>query len=179
MRIRSAVLRVSVLVALAGAAACGPSPRQRPVKMGPVDEGKGSINAARKYLEGRWTLESFEVLPPKGKPVMLKGQGTLLYDDFGNLQVEIRADEKAADLLRAAGVEIKDNMISSSGKTVVDMQNRTLTYVLEGQTIGAPSAGPLALNRPRYWEVKENILTLTTKGENGTALSIARWRRVQ
>jgi hypothetical protein len=45
---------------------------------------------------------------PPGKPVVtLKGQGTLTYDDFGNLTMEIRTDQAAADLLRAAGVDVQ------------------------------------------------------------------------
>jgi hypothetical protein len=43
------------------------------------------------------------------------GQGTLSYDDFGNLRMEIRADEASADLLRAAGIDIRDNVISTDG----------------------------------------------------------------
>jgi hypothetical protein len=53
------------------------------------------------------------------------GDGTLRYDDFGNLRIEIRADQQAADLLRAAGVETRDGTISSDGRVVVDMQNRS------------------------------------------------------
>jgi hypothetical protein len=124
-------------------------------------------------------LESFEVLPPGKAPVTLRGQGTLVYDDFGNLNVEIRTDEQSADLLRAAGIEMRDNVVSTSGRTVVDLQNKTLTYVLEGQA--APmtrSGGPLALNRPRHWEVEADVLTVTTKDDRGNPLSVGRWRRV-
>ncbi len=106
--LRSTVGRAVVLGLLAMAAACAPAPRVRPVKGGDVDAGPESLTAARKFLEGRWTLESFEVFPP-GKPaIALKGAGTLNYDEFGNLRIEIRADEKSADLLRAAGIEIRD-----------------------------------------------------------------------
>jgi hypothetical protein len=166
-----------ILVAL-GVVACTGGPRQRPVKGGPVDEGPGSITAARKFLEGRWTLESFEVFPP-GKPsIALNGQGTLSYDDFGNLRMEIRADEKSADLLRAAGIDIRDNLISTDGRAAVDMQNRTITYLVDGERFASSSSGPLALNRPRYWQVEANQLTLTTKDANGNALSVGRWRRM-
>jgi hypothetical protein len=161
-----------VLIAIAG---CSAAPRQRPVKLGPVDTGPGSLAAARQYLEGRWTLESFQVFPP-GRPVVaLKGHGSLTYDAFGNLQMEIRADEASADLLRAAGIDIRNNTISTAGRTAVDMQNRTLTYIVPGQS---PSSGPLALNRPRHWQVEADLLTLTTKDENGQALSVGRWRRM-
>lgn len=175
MSLRSATLPVSVVVLLVALTACAKAPRQRRVEGGPVDQGPGTLTAARKYLEGRWTLQSFEVFPPGKPPVTLKGQGTLTYDEFGNLQMEIRADEASADLLRAAGIDIRDNTISTSGRTAVDMQNRTLTYIVAGQS---PSAGPLALNRPRHWQVEADLLTLTTTDESGNPLSIGRWRRM-
>jgi hypothetical protein len=167
------------LVALASHVACTGAPRQRPVKGGPVDTGAGTITAARKFLEGRWTLESFQVSPPGRSPITLTGQGTLNYDEFGNLQIEIRTDDAAADQLRAAGIEIKDNRISSAGRTVIDMQKQTLAYVLEGQSPIAAPAGPLSLNRPRYWQVEGDQLTLTTKEPDGTVLSVGKWKRVK
>ena len=148
------------------------APRQR--QGGPVDQGRGSLTAARKFLEGRWSLESFEVYPEGKAPIALKGSGTLTYDNFGNLKVDIRADQATGDLLRAAGIDIRDGVISSDGRTAVDMQNRTLTYVVTGQT---PSTGPLALSRPRHWQVEGDLLTLTTKDDAGKPLSIGRWRK--
>ena len=56
------------------------------------------------------------MFPPGKPPITLKGSGTLNYDQFGNLRIEIRADEKSADLLRAAGVETRDGTISSDGR---------------------------------------------------------------
>jgi hypothetical protein len=178
MNLRWVMETLVVLLALQ-TIACGAAAGENPLKGGPVETGRGSLTAARKYLEGRWLLESFEVLPPGKAPVTLRGQGTLVYDDFGNLNVEIRTDEQSADLLRAAGIEMRDNVVSTSGRTVVDLQNKTLTYVLEGQA--APmtrSGGPLALNRPRHWEVEADVLTVTTKDDRGNPLSVGRWRRV-
>jgi hypothetical protein len=178
MMLRSTVGRMLVLALLAVAAACQPAPRIRPVKGGDVNEGPESLVAARKFLEGRWTLESFEVFPP-GKPaITLKGAGTLTYDEFGNLRVEVRADEKSADLLRAAGIETRDGTISTDGRTVVDLQNKTLSYVLPGQTVGAPAPGPLSPSRLRHWEVKGDLLILSTWDDNGKPLSTGRWRKV-
>jgi hypothetical protein len=176
---RQSAMRWFVVLLVLGTSGCRGAAGENPPKGGPVDTGKGSLTAARKYLEGRWSLESFEVRPPGKPPVTLKGQGTLVYDDFGNLNVDIRTDEQSADLLRAAGIEIRDNVISTSGRTVVDLQNRTLTYVLKGQsTPMTRSGGPLALNRPRHWEVDADLLTVTTKDDQGNPLSIGRWRRM-
>ena len=177
MMLRS-VWKLSALAVLLASAGCMGGPRQRPVKGGPVDEGPESITAARKFLEGRWALEEFQVFPP-GKPaITLTGSGSLNYDEFGNLRIEIRADEKSADLLRAEGVEMKDGVISTDGRAVVDMQNRTLTYILPGEPVGAKAAGPLAPSRPRHWEVKGDLLFLSTRDEAGKPLSTGRWKRV-
>ena len=156
---------------------CGAAAGEKPVQLGPVDTGAGTLASARKFLEGRWTLESFEVHAP-GKPVLeLNGSGTLVYDNMSNLRMEVRADEASADVLRAAGIDIRDGLISTDGRAAIDLQNRTLTYILEGQ---APlvQRGPLAMQRPRHWVVDENTLTLTTKDEAGRPLSIARWKRM-
>ena len=175
MKLQSSLTHALLAVVLLSlSAACGPKVAVK--KGGPVDTGPGSVVAARKYLEGRWTLESFEVYPP-GKPaVAVKGQGTLSYDDFSNLSMELRTDVETSDKLRAAGIEIQDGKVSTTGRTAVDMQNRTLTYVLEGQPAGG--TGPLATSRPRYWQVDGNVLTLTTKDEAGKAVSVSRWRKV-
>jgi hypothetical protein len=173
MILRPALTCLTVVALAVANAGCKSAPRQRPVQGGPVDTGPQTLTAARKYLHGNWALESFEVYPP-GKPaITLKGSGNLSYDDFGNLRIEIRADQSSSDLLRAAGIDIRDGVISSDGRTAVDMQNRTLTYIVQGQT----GSGPLSLSRPRYWEVNGNMLTLTTKDESGKPLSVGRWRK--
>ena len=162
-----------VLVCAAG---CTSAPRQRPVEMGPVDQGAGTLATARQFLEGRWALESF-VIHPSGKPAITpKGSGSLTYDKFGNLRMEIRADRDAVDTLRAAGIDIRDGVIATDGRTAIDMQNKTLTYMIQGQAAAA-GTGPLATNRPRHWQVEGDVLTLTTKDEAGNPASVSRWRR--
>ncbi len=98
--------------------------------------GAGTTAAARKFLEGRWLLESAVITPPGGKPITLKGTGVLNYDDFGNLEMNIKADEASSDLLRAGGIVIPDGVIATTGRTAIDMQNKTLTYIVEGQAVG-------------------------------------------
>lgn len=175
MRLRSALTCVLLSTVLIGTQACAPAPINKPIKMGPSETGAGTVTNARLFLEGRWALESFEVYPP-GKPkVTVTGQGVLTYDDFGNLKVEIRANQATSDLLRASGIDIgNDGIISSDGRTAIDMQNKTLTYVIQGQPAGT---GPLALNRPRHWQVDGNILTLTTMDDAGKPASVGKWKK--
>jgi hypothetical protein len=105
--------------------------------------------------------------------------GTLVYDEFGNLKMDIRTDEKTASALTKAGIDIRNGVLSSDGRTVVDLQNRTLTYIIQGQPAPGVAAGPLAANRPRHWEVVGDVLTLTTKDAKGEALSVGRWKKEQ
>ncbi|HET9372278.1 MAG TPA: hypothetical protein VFO19_18580 [Vicinamibacterales bacterium] len=146
---------------------------------GPVQTGPGTLASGRQYLEGRWALISYEVFPPGQPPIQLKGEGSLLYDAFGNLEIEIRVPADTAQALEKAGIQTSDGMLSTKGRTVIDQQNKTLTYVIQGQPPqGAPS-GAIALNRPRHYEVNGNELTLTTKDDNGKPTSIGRWRKAQ
>jgi hypothetical protein len=165
-----------MIVALAASAHAAPAEQR--VKLGPVDTGPGTLTAARKHLEGRWSLLSFELFPPGDAPVRVNGAGTLTYDGYGNLDVEMRVDEATARVLETAGIPSTKGVVSMKGRTVINLQARTLTYVLEGQpAFGAPS-GPWALNRPRHWLVEDDVLTLTTKGDDGAPLAIGRWQKV-
>jgi len=156
---------------------CAAAPRERPIELGPVDTGPQTLASARRFLEGRWRLETFEIHQPGMPPLLLNGSGTLIYDAMSNLRMEVRADQASADMLRAAGIDIRDGIISTDGRTAIDLQNRTLTYVLEGQ---APlvQRGPLAMERPRHWVVDADTLILTTNDDAGLPLSVARWKRV-
>ncbi len=175
MKMRFAFSPGLIIGLLAAVTACHSAPRQRPIKAGPVDTGPQTLTAARNFLEGRWNLESFEVRPPGKPPIVLKGAGTLLYDNMGNLKMDIQADEASADLLRQSGIDIRDNRISTDGRAALDLQKHTLTYVLQGQ---APLIkGPLGMERPRHWVVEGDTLILTTQDDAGQPLSIGRWKR--
>ena len=165
------------VAALASSAGCGGARGENPLELGPVDTGKGTLASARNFLNGRWALESFEVRLPNQPPIVLKGAGTLVYDESSNLSMNIRADEKSSDILRAAGVDIRDGAIVAEGRTAIDLQNHTLTYILDGQ---APLIkGPLGTDRPRHWVVEGDVLILTTKDAAGQSTSIGRWRKTK
>ena len=168
----------AVAALLAGAIACSASSRQRPISAGPVATGAGTTASARKFLEGRWILESFVVNPPGGAPITLKGSGVLNYDDFGNLEMNVKADEASSDLLRAGGIVIPDGVISTKGRTAIDVPNKTLTYILDGQASAMKTGGgPLSPNRPRHWDVSGEVLTLTIKDESGAPVAVSRWKK--
>jgi len=163
------------LVATAGAIACAGGPREKPIKTTPINKEAGSTEAARKFLEGRWALLSFDVFPPGAAPISVKGTGVLTYDDFGNLRAELRVDQPTADGLARVGIDTDQGVFSSDGRTIIDIPGKKLTYVIEGQPPAA--SGPLALSRPRYWEVDGDVLTITTRGDNGQPLSVAKWKK--
>ena len=164
---------------LAGLAGCAAAPRQRPREGGPVDTGAGTLTAARNFLEGRWALESFQVFPAGKPPVTVKGQGTVNYDAYSNLTMDVRADAESVEALKAAGIEVVNNGFSTTGRAVVDMRLKTLTYVLSKDGSIARQTGPLDLNLPRYWEVAADKLTLTTKDANGKPLFVSVWQRMK
>lgn len=174
---RAAVLVLPAVFAAGAQFGCAAAPLQKPIEQSRVDTGAGTLTAARKFLEGRWFLESFEVYPPGRSPVVVDGSGMLLYDDSGNLRMEIRANEQSSDLLRAAGIDIRDGVIATDGHTAIDLQHRTLTYVLDGQE--PLVRGPLGMHRPRHWVVEGDTLILTTKDDAGNPLSVGRWKRQQ
>ena len=170
-RMKTRVLCAAIVVIAAGAAATLGQ------KGGPVETGRGSTDAARRFLEGRWGLLTYDIYPHKRPAIRLDGQGSLAFDRFGNLDVQIRVDPETAALLDAAGIPSANGRLSIVGRVAVDMQARTLTYFLDGQPpLGAPS-GPLALNRPRHWRVEDGVLTLITKGDAGELLSVGRWQK--
>ena len=175
MRIENVLTGAMAALLIAALTGCAAAPRVRPVKAGPVDSGPQTVASARKYLEGRWVLEAFEIRPPGKAPVALSGTGLLEYDDYGNLRMEIRTDGAAAEALREAGIELRDGVLSTEGRAAIDLQNRTLTYFVEGQAVAG--GGALAMSRPRHWEVTADVLTLTTRDDDGAPLSVSRWKR--
>ena len=163
---------------LAGLAGCAAKPRERPREGGPVDTGAGTLTAARKYLEGRWALESLQLFPAGKAPVTVPAQGTVTYDDFSNLTMDVRGDAAAVQALKDAGIPATNTGFSTAGRAVVDMQQRTLTYMTSKDGSVAAPGSPLDLRRPRHWEVTQDTLTLTTKDDAGNPLIVSKWRRM-
>ena len=57
------------------------------------------------------------------------------------------------------------------------MSGHTLRYVREGEDVIRPLTHALDIGRPRYWEAEATQLTLRTKDDKGTVLSVSVWRK--
>jgi len=158
-------------------AACHGGSLQKPVLLGPVDTGPGTLEQARRYLQGRWVLVSMDLFPPNQPPIHAAAEGSMQYDDFGNMDVELRLNPATANLAESIGIHSANGIVSTTGRTVIDINNHSISYVLEGQAAVRPALSPLDTNRPRFWEVAGPTLTLRTKDENGTVLSVSVWRK--
>jgi hypothetical protein len=164
------------VLALTTGAAC----TQKPITTGPISTGPGTLAQARTYLQGTWTLLTYDIFLPGEAPIhqtQANGSGQLTYDEFNNLTIDISVDPPTAELLDRAGILTTNGVLSTRGRAAVDMQQRTLTYILQGQPLMAATIGPLDLRRPRHWTVDGNTLTLDTRAENGATLSSGKWQK--
>jgi hypothetical protein len=177
MTVRRLRHQIGIACVLAACTACAGAPRQKQLPLGQVEGGPGTISAARQYLEGKWSLISLDVFPPGQAPIHAGATGTMTYDDFANMTVDLKVDNDTARLFQKIGIEAPGGVIRTTGKTLVDMNGRTLSYMLEGQALIRPATHPLDTNRPRYWEREGNTLTLRTKDDKGTVLSVAVWQK--
>ena len=169
-------------------AACSASPRQRPIGVGDVNAGEGTVQAERAKLQGRWTLEALNVRNAAGRQSAVEAAGTMSFDGFGNLDVEYRFTEAGQKALEALGIKTPDLVVSTSGSVAIDPVKKLITYAgkdVQQRAMGfdpdlaARRANPFTLERVRYYTFgAEGGLTLTTRHEDGTDAATARWKKV-
>lgn len=172
-RLLHSMTLAAVAAAFVTIGGCAP----KPMRHGSVGTGPDTLAAGRKQLEGRWGLVSFEVYPPGRDVIQMKGEGTLLFDEFGNLEMEIRTDETTGQALSEAGIPLEKGRLSVKGHIAVDMAHETLTFVPEGQPLLVPPSGPLSAIHPRYWTIAGDVLTVGTTDDLGNPTTVGRWRR--
>ena len=166
-------------------AACAASPRQRPLETSPVAAGPQTIEAARRVLEGSWTLVGLDVFGQDGRRASIEAVGVLTSDASGNLNIEYRLSEAGLKALAALGINSPNPIISTSGQAAIDTQQRRITYIPPDAAtrtfdpkLAAARANPFALERPRYYTLGEDgILTLTTRYDNGRDAAVGRWKK--
>ena len=152
-------LTITVLLALPILTACQAAPRGRPVKMGPVDTGAGSLESVRRQLQGSWELVTLEVMAPGGgAPTKVPATGHLKYDEYGNLTIDGR--------VTAAAGGVDPNVLNMSGRAVIDPDKHMLRF----QDVEATTAAPdrpldsrIDASKVRYYEFVGDQLKTTTK----------------
>jgi hypothetical protein len=151
--------------------ACTASERQRPMGMGDVYAGAGSLEAIRRQLQGTWELVAIETSPESGGPrVPVKATGTLIYDEYGNLTIDARTADPAAPV---AAREVP--MISFKGRAAIDAVKHELR--LMNLTGNVDPNEVLSPERRRLFEVDATTLKLSSVDDKGEVTAITTWRR--
>jgi hypothetical protein len=167
-------------------AGCAASPRQRPVSVGDVSTGTGSLAEARKRLEGSWQLVSLRMINAEGRQADVEASGSLRLDGFGNLHIEFKMSPAGQQAMASIGITSPNPVLSTSGQAVIDPAQQRVSYVGDdfmksgGMDAGlaAKRANPLAVERVRYYRFEDDgTLVLTTRYPDGKDASIGRWKK--
>jgi hypothetical protein len=166
---RAAAFLLAFIVPAMGA--CAASPRQRPIGMGDVNTGVGSLEAVRRQLQGTWDLVSLEYSPRPSSPrVPVTATGTLVYDEYANLTIDARSsDPNAPVAARESGV------LSFKGRAAIDPVKKELK--LMDLTGNVDPSEVLAPERRRLFEFEADLLKLSSIDERGEITAITTWRR--
>jgi hypothetical protein len=157
---------------IATACATPAAPRGRPVRLGPVDAtSPSSLEAVRRHLQGTWTLATLELSPPEGGALRaVKAEGTLTYDQYGNLTIDAHTSDPAAPpAARTAG------LLSFKGRAVIDTGKSELT--LMDLTGNVDPVAALSPERKRRYAFEGELLTLSSLDAAGKVTAVAVWRR--
>jgi len=180
--VRSGALTLFAAVLISG---CAASARQRPVEGSPVATSGATLENARRVLEGKWTLVSLNVTGPDGRKADVEATGTLVSDAFGNLAVEYRMSPGGQKMLQSISINQPTPVITTSGRVVIDVDKKQITYVSDkadsapfDAELAARRNNPFALERPRYYALgADGLLTLTTRYDDGQDAAVSRWKK--
>jgi hypothetical protein len=177
---------VTVVVAVT-VSACASAPRNRPLPTERIETGPNSTTAVRKQFEGHWSLVSFKVSAEDGRQADIEATGDLTFDGFGVLDVRYKMSEEGLKRLASVGVNSPNPVVSTTGRVVIDTQQKRITYIgddFEERALGfdpklaAARANPFALERIRYYDLRaDGTLTLSTRYESGKEAAISLWKR--
>jgi hypothetical protein len=177
---------VTVVVAVT-ASACASAPRNRPLPTERIETGPNSTTAVRKQFEGHWSLVSFKVSAEDGRQADIEATGDLTFDGFGVLDVRYKMSDEGLKRLASVGVNSPNPVVSTTGRVVIDTQQKRITYIgddFEERALGfdpklaAARANPFALERIRYYDLRaDGTLTLSTRYESGKEAAISLWKR--
>lgn len=157
------------LIALAG---CSAAPRQRPVKMGPVDTGAGSVESVRRQLQGTWDLVTLDTFPEPGQAaVPIKATAVLSYDEFGNLRMKGRRDGESRGDAAAT-------LLDYNGQAVIDVTKQQLQLIAVSGNLPAGQVPPeVSFKSIRKYAFDGDLLKVSTVDARGNITATSVWKR--
>src|SRR3954462_8613113 len=171
--------RLMVVGGFLAAAACSPGPLASPhlgVSSGAgggAGAPSGSVEAARRQLEGTWTLVSLEAAPQSGgQRAQITASGTLVYDEFGNLTIDAHTTDPDAPVAAREG-----SIVSFKGRAVLDVPRSELQMMALTGNVDPNEV--LSPERRRRYAFEGDQLTLTSFDTAGAIASISVWTRRQ
>ena len=170
---RSLRLAAAVL-ALAASFACQAQPRQRPLGVGPVTSGPGTIEFERRRLQGTWEMNRFEVIDSAGASRVVKAEAILTYDEYGNLTVR----GKLLEPLPSANT-VEYPMLEYSGPIVLDPPKHQfrLGAVKVASTVDPTLEASIDPAFVRRYELSETNLKISYLNPAGSVTAIASFTR--
>src|SRR4029453_15595378 len=166
---------ILIILGAAMLAGCAGAPRVRPVKMGDVDTGANSVEAARRQLEGTWDLTSLETYAsPGAAPTKAEGiTGVLSYDAYGNLRM--MGNPGSAGTLPAGA----SGLLTCSGRAVIGPVKKELRLLdIKGGTDPNVTLNKeLAVGRVRRYTIENGVLTISVLDAAGQPSATTTWKK--
>ena len=169
-RLPSLVAVAGVLAMVSVMAGCAATPRQRPIEMGPVDTGPGSLEATRRGLEGTWSLAALEVMAVGGARRPIKASGQLTYDAFGNMHVRAVVEDKAL---------IETLVLDYDGRIVIDPVKKEFrpAALTTDRPVDPSQIEPVSPDKVRRYELTADTFVVTYVDASSAPTAVATWRR--
>jgi hypothetical protein len=166
---------VAALTVTSGA--CAAQQRTRPVRMGDVDTGPGTLEAVRRQFEGTWGIEKLEVPDAKGTLVPVNVKGGMKMDAFGNLEVRGALEGPLPGGVAAPGTQL----IEYGGRLVIDVQKSVFRLMAPEATAPIDKALLARLDpklERKYEFLAPDRLKISTLGPAGEPTIVTTFRKV-
>jgi hypothetical protein len=152
-------------------AGCQAAPRARPVKMGPVDTGIGSVESVRRQLQGTWELVRLDVYSSSGEKTTAQATGRLQYDDHGNMAIHGTITGSAT---------LEPSVLNLEGRVAIDPDQ----HILRITSVTAKSKDDRRVDpkldpaHVRYYAFEGELLTTTIKNASGATTATTTWKKI-
>jgi hypothetical protein len=162
---------VLALLALAAVTTgCAAKPINKPIDVGPIASGAGSLEATRRQLEGTWTLASFAVVAPDGRQTARKASGTLTYDAFGGMSIRGVFEE---------GTPQTSVVLDYNGRIVIDVVRKEFRSadLTTDRTPDVDAVAPVSPDKVRKYELTDRTFKVTYLDAQAKPTAVASWTR--